>query len=332
MKKIINEVIQFLIDNYKYQVMELRLGNSVPNAWCVNKSDVDSIDYMVFTNSSTHYYFQEYRGEILNKTFNSNLTTNIYEVFIDSDASSIGTISGNIIIIDFEKAKILVNGEVPANIIGELKSVIAYKTQTTALKKNFFEDNKGTVTLIVLNIAAFIFTVFMNIKLGGGLFYIDISVLYKLGAIVNISNIGGEIYRFVTNMFLHSGITHLFFNMYALFSIGPVVERVYGKKKFYIIYFLAGTIAAFLTSFTIKGIAVGASGAIFGLLGATLIFAYRAKKHIGKGLLFNILSVIVVNIVIGLSIPNISNAAHMCGLLSGMIISNFMYVWRYKKK
>ncbi|SHJ59882.1 rhomboid protease GluP [Hathewaya proteolytica DSM 3090] len=331
MEKSDKVILQYLIDEFRYGVSEIRLGN-VPNTWCVSKIHEDKINYIVFTEGGTQRYFNEYRQSILEKTSGLNMNVQVYECFLKKNVEDVINPHMELLAINFSKETMEVYGMVDESVLYEIQSSLQYYKSRSRGSGEFFHENKIVVALMAVNILAYIIEIVSNIKIGGGILDIDISVVYKLGALTNISYIGNEFYRFITNMFLHGGLLHIASNMYALFAIGPLVRQVYGEKKFLIIYFGSGLIASLLTSLTLEGVAVGASGAIFGLLGATLVFAYRAKKKIGKGLLLNILSVIAINIFIGLSVKNISNMAHMAGLVAGMLISSFMYVYTYKKK
>ena len=142
-----------------------------------------------------------------------------------------------------------------------------------------------------------------------------------MGAKVNDLISAGQYYRFVSCMFLHGGILHLAVNMYSLYAIGPMVEKVYGKVKYIAIYFVAGVCSSIFSYIFSTGVSVGASGAIFGLLGAVLVFAIKSKGKTGNVFIKNILSVIFVNILIGITLPNIDNFAHVGGLLGGIVIS-----------
>jgi membrane associated rhomboid family serine protease len=129
-----------------------------------------------------------------------------------------------------------------------------------------------------------------------------------------------EYWRLVTVVLVHGSIIHLLFNMYALWIIGPIVEALYGPVRYLAIYVLcaaAGSAASFATS---PAFAVGASGAVFGLFGALLV-ADRVHKPAltrnARNLTMQIGILIVINLVIGFSIPRIDNAAHIGGLLAG---------------
>lgn len=132
----------------------------------------------------------------------------------------------------------------------------------------------------------------------------------------------GEIYRLVTGIFLHANILHLAFNCYALFILGSQLESFLGKVRYLIIY-LFGGIAGALFSMIFGGDAasIGASGAIFGLMGALLYFGYHYKVYLGNVIKSQILPLIVLNLAIGFLSNGIDNAAHIGGLIGGTLIT-----------
>ncbi len=133
---------------------------------------------------------------------------------------------------------------------------------------------------------------------------------------------GDQYYRFITMMFLHAGLLHLLFNTMALVSIGTDIEQLCGTQRFLGIYLVggfAGGVASYLFS---ANPAVGASGAIFALIGAELIFIVRNRRLYGdqaKQLLANVGFTALLNIGIGFVTPNIDNMAHIGGLVGGVI-------------
>ncbi|SHI62384.1 Membrane associated serine protease, rhomboid family [Clostridium cavendishii DSM 21758] len=175
--------------------------------------------------------------------------------------------------------------------------------------------------LIAINLIVFIISAIKS----GSVWNIKKDILVELGAKVNYLINGGEYERLIKSMFLHSGLIHFVFNMYALYSLGNLINQIYGTKKYLIIYFLSGIVASFTSYKLSYGVSVGASGAIFGLLGSCLFFAYKEKQRIGKEFFIDIISVIILNLIIGLSIPNIDNSAHFGGLFAGIIITFFIY-------
>jgi rhomboid protease GluP len=146
-----------------------------------------------------------------------------------------------------------------------------------------------------------------------------------LGMKVNSLIVGGQYWRLFTPMFLHSGILHIAFNMYALMIFGPGLERHYRHLRFLTLYVLAG-FAGNVTSFLFSPAnSLGSSTAIFGLLGAEAVFLYRNRELLGQGArraLTNILTVAGINLVIGLS-PGIDNWGHIGGLIGGTLFAWF---------
>lgn len=181
----------------------------------------------------------------------------------------------------------------------------------------FSFPSKVTIILMVINIIVFIISALMS----KNFLDIDIYTLIKLGAKVNQLINDGEYYRLLTSIFLHGGIMHLVFNMYALYSLGNIIEQVYGVKQYLIIYLTSGIIASYTSYLLSPYISVGASGAIFGLLGGCLVFGITARRKIGKQFFLDISTVIILNIILGFSTPNIDNIAHLGGLVGGIIIS-----------
>ena len=129
----------------------------------------------------------------------------------------------------------------------------------------------------------------------------------------------GEVYRLFTGMFLHANLLHLFTNCYSLYILGSQIENYLGKFKFIIIYLISGVIGSLFSIIFNTNISVGASGAIFGLLGALLYFGYYYRVFIGQVVKTQIIPLIVINLGIGFLVEGIDNAAHIGGLLGGII-------------
>lgn len=152
-------------------------------------------------------------------------------------------------------------------------------------------------------------------------FNFSVETLLNFGAKYNPLIASGEYYRLITSMFLHSDITHLLFNMYALNIFGKNIELIYGRTKFIIIYLVAGLFGGLGSFIFSHSVAVGASGAIFGLLGAYL-YLYISKPEVFRGgYLKNLLTILGINLLFGILVPNIDNWAHFCGLIGGFIVS-----------
>ncbi|MGG7176629.1 rhomboid family intramembrane serine protease [Clostridium paraputrificum] len=208
---------------------------------------------------------------------------------------------------------------------------IAIKVQEKE-EKNFripVKESRLTILLISINIVIYIISAFLS----KNIMDIDGSVLLFMGGKYGPLIERGEVWRLITCNFLHGGLIHIAFNMYALYSIGTQIEILYGKVKYLVIYFMAGLgsslLSYYLSPFTLS---IGASGAIFGLLGALLVYAIKERGRLKKGVLSNLLVVIGMNLFIGLSLPNIDNYGHVGGLIVGMIISVIIIVIPKKVK
>lgn len=150
----------------------------------------------------------------------------------------------------------------------------------------------------------------------------NIETLLKYGANNAYLTKSGEYYRLLSSMFIHIGLLHLLFNMYALYIIGPQVESFYGKFKYFLIYILSGVSGSILSiTFSSNTVSAGASGAIFGLMGALLYFGFFYRNYLGSVIKSQIVPIIILNLVIGFSTSGIDNAAHIGGLIGGILTS-----------
>jgi rhomboid protease GluP len=179
------------------------------------------------------------------------------------------------------------------------------------------------VTYILLGITVFVFVLQMGSK---PLFGID-DVPARLGMKVNDLIQTGQLWRLITPVFLHStdNILHLGFNMYALYILGPGLERFYGHWRFVGLYFLSGFAGNVLSFLFSDAPALGASSAIFGLLGAQGVFLYVNKGIYGRPgqrALINLVVIAVINLIIGLQ-PGIDNWGHIGGLIGGTLFAWF---------
>lgn len=149
-------------------------------------------------------------------------------------------------------------------------------------------------------------------------------LLIDFGAKENYRILSGEYWRFLTPVFLHANIVHLFINCYSLYAIGVLVENIFGRFKFATVYFSAGIIGNIASFIFSTNPGVGASGAIFGLLGALLYFGLNKpalfKSHFG----YNVILTIVINLTYGFSTTGIDNFAHIGGLVGGFLASGMV--------
>ena len=148
-----------------------------------------------------------------------------------------------------------------------------------------------------------------------------------LGALVPALVAEGEAWRLLTSLFLHSGFTHLALNMISLYFLGSFAEVSFGRSRFLALYFISGIAGglAYLYFGAFNSPAVGASGAIFGLLGGVFGFAIRRGTFSMRNPVINQLLILTaINLFLGATIPNVSNTAHIGGLVGGFVFGYLM--------
>lgn len=175
---------------------------------------------------------------------------------------------------------------------------------------------------LVYGLLALIAVTFVLETVSGG--STNLATLERLGAQINVNVAAGEVWRLLAAMFLHIGLMHLAFNSWALLSLGRDIEAFYGSFWFAVIYFIAGlfgNVAYYLFGGAI--LSAGASGAVFGLIGAEVAFFLRNRDVFGKfgrERLSNLAVLIGINLVFGFTVRGINNYAHLGGLLSGLAL------------
>ena len=143
----------------------------------------------------------------------------------------------------------------------------------------------------------------------------------------------GQYYRLLTGAFVHVELLHIFFNMYALYAIGNQAENFFGKWKYLFIY-LFSAITGSLLSIVFSGNipSIGASGAIFGLLGAMLYFGYYYRVYLGNVFIKQYIPIIIFNLFLGFMLSGVDNFAHIGGLVGGLLAAMIVGVKHKSKK
>ena len=178
-----------------------------------------------------------------------------------------------------------------------------------------------TTALVGVNIAVFA----LMLLSGGSLMSPGFQVLLRFGADYGPLTLDGQPWRILTSNYVHIGLPHIFFNMWCLWNLGTLAERILGPWTYFCTYTACG-IAGSLASLWIHPAAVGAgaSGAIFGLAGALITALYLGKlpypRQMLKGLMRSLLSFAGYNLFFGAVVPGIDNSAHVGGLLTGLAI------------
>jgi putative membrane associated peptidase len=194
------------------------------------------------------------------------------------------------------------------------------KTEKENEKFNDVFSPKRIIFTNIISLICILMYVIVGIY-GNNFFNFDANVLAKFGAnnILLVKN--GEIYRLLICAFLHVGLIHLVVNMYSLRVIGPSVEGLIGKGKFVFIYLISAISASLMSLVFVDSniVSVGASGAIFGLMGALLYFGYHYRLYLNDAIKTQIIPVILFNLIIGFMMPGIDNGAHIGGLIGGYL-------------
>jgi membrane associated rhomboid family serine protease len=192
---------------------------------------------------------------------------------------------------------------------------------TTSVRRTHLLSAPAVLVLILVNVLAFLF----EIVKGG---WNNPDVLYRIGAVEpDAVVVQAEYWRLFTALFLHAGYLHLAFNLFALYVLGPPLERSIGTIRFLACYLISGLASsAGVVALMERGLAqmaqlVGASGCIFGVVGAWagLLLRHRHAPF-AKQRLANIGLIVAIQIAFDLSTPQVSMAAHMCGLVAGFFL------------
>ena len=182
-----------------------------------------------------------------------------------------------------------------------------------------------TLIILLINGALFAATLLMSAQKSqdAGLWSIDGYVLYAFGAKEQMSILaGGQWWRLVTAGFLHGGFLHILMNSWALYDLGAQVEEVYGTARF-LVFYLGSSAFGFLAScFWSRALSIGASAAIFGLIGAMIAYGYRNRTSLGLAMKAVYARWAIYGLLFGL-MPglNIDNAAHIGGLAAGFALA-----------
>ena len=328
-EKIVMRLVHYLITQENYTPIVV---NGVKNeVWLENNEGPYKI---VRINSNYIHNKEQYRFDIFKinniakqiKKKTLSLKVNVLNIFLDlnddvkvSEVKNIDSIS---IKNDKElKNNKLINNAFPSiktGLIDDKDNVDLLINVTNDINEKTAKDNKVyesvfkpkkiivTNVIITLCVLVYILQLF-NPKL-----------LY-LGA--NISDFVkmGEVYRIITCTFIHAGIIHLLCNMYSLYIIGSQLETFIGKARFIFVYIISAISGSLMSLIFTAGASVGASGAIFGLLGSLLYFGYHYRIYLGSVLKNQIIPIIILNILLGFMLPGVDNAAHIGGLIGGYL-------------
>ncbi|MNO69365.1 Rhomboid protease GluP [compost metagenome] len=184
--------------------------------------------------------------------------------------------------------------------------------------KSYVKYYPVTTLLLIANIL-----MFLILTINGG--STDAITLIRFGALVN----EGEVWRYVTAMFLHNGFDHLLFNCFALLVFAPPLERLLGGWRYVILYLLSGVVgnvlsAAYYTQIGGLYLSVGASGAIYGVYGAFLYIAVLQRRILDESSRKTLYAMLIIGILSSFMISNVNWMGHFGGLIGGFFIYGIM--------
>jgi rhomboid protease GluP len=173
-----------------------------------------------------------------------------------------------------------------------------------------------TLGIILITVLVFLLQIFSMYVTGSDLPY------YYFGKF-NELILQGQLWRLVTPILLHGSVPHILSNMYALFIIGPSIERSFGSRRFLALYLLAGMFGNVFSFLFTLAPSLGASTSIFGLVAAQVVYVYRNRSFFGRAaqpMLINLAVIIFINMAIGF-LPGIDYFGHLGGLIGGLIFA-----------
>ncbi len=332
--KYINAISARLIDNMAFTILKVEGQEGIA---ALARRNGQSLELVFFISDSRHQYFSNY-GQLdgagqymkaLNCTqariVNIFLSGNVYIQEHDIQNGTYDNISVSNILVDIKE------GTVSGDIHGlKLEALLKNYADISILERYIPVDLEAlgridveAKPIITYGIIAINVFMWILMTLAGG--STNISVLIKFGAMYWPLVMRGEYWRFITPMFLHVGAMHLAFNSYALYNLGRLAEKIYGRSRFVIIYAAAGISGSIFSFLFTRAVSAGASGAIFGLLGALLYFGRKRPGVFRRGFTANLLSILGINLFIGFTYPGIDNFAHIGGLLGGFISSHLLW-------
>jgi membrane associated rhomboid family serine protease len=208
---------------------------------------------------------------------------------------------------------------IPASVGQHCPECVAEARRSTRRVRTV-RTNEAPVTFTLLGILIVIFVIQQLVPHTAG--FDELSIRYGLDP--RAIALGHEWYRLLTPMLLHANILHIAFNGYALFIIGPFVERAFGSRTYialFVVTGFAGSVASYAFG-PCNELGVGASGAIFGLIGVLLVYVYKRRDNEFMRRLFNnIVVIVVLNAVIGIGLSSVIDIrAHAGGFVAGVVL------------
>ena len=213
----------------------------------------------------------------------------------------------------------------------------------TRLLGNLIPGVTAATSLIMLvNGFWFVMMLIAQIKAGGGgsIFgFSDPEFLVRFGAglsrpwmLTNGAVVGGEWWRLITPIFLHAGLLHFFFNSFLLIYLGPIVEDIFGTARFWVIYLSCGIAGSMASQWPRPTLTVGASGAIMGLIGLLIVYAYRrGGSALGQNMKNLVFRLVIYSLIMSFAFK-IDHLNHLGGFVCGGLLALVLNPREYRSK
>ena len=209
---------------------------------------------------------------------------------------------------------------------GQLEDIVRKREEERRIE---YRAEKPLLTYALIAVNILVYGLLYLYSMQSGKSYEQL--LSVFGSKINSNIINGEYWRFITPIFLHANLVHLLINCYSLYVVGVTVEKIFGHARFLVIYLFAGLLGNLFSFMFSINPAVGASGAIFGLMGALLYFGLERPALFKAYFGYSVVATIVINLFYGFSNSGIDNYAHMGGLLGGFLASGALKVSMIRK-
>lgn len=326
MKNVIERFIDNMIFSQNYEGIRIQDIREVEEAQLLFKKGDKFDHYVVVIEEKNIKDVSVYRDVILHNT--EKVPEIIYlvardkvDIEVNSQLKQLVELNiGSVVFMDLNSGSCTNVFKCTENIFREINQngIKAYQHMSEGIAGKVKQMKKYWVTsgLVILNILLFLITVFQAKEVGsfGG------TKIMNLGALWSLDIKTLEYYRIISSGFLHWSLSHLVSNLIGLIAVGIIIEEIFGKTKFLLIYFISmitSSVASLV--FVQQSISAGASGALFGLIGAYLGFGFMYRKKLGKSYLNRLLRGILIMVLVGFGSQNVNNAAHIGGLFGGII-------------
>jgi len=324
------KISEYLIAKEGFQMVDVRVNKK--EYWLIHPLKKDLL-YRLSVDSGFNLPKENERVKQIHQTIDKLLETNstLYDIKVDEEGDAYSS--------DNTQFNILISPESAANpFIQEHQSILDIllkandpleddKSMVEKLRQSIYKKtgpkteqllkSQPIVTIVLMNMMLFMFLLvnftFQKYDLASrAIFY---GAYYKTFILANF-----EYWRFLTVGFIHADLIHLVMNMFALFNLGMILERLYGKVKFLTLV-LVGTISGSLFLFIAEGntLAVGISGGLYACLGALFVYFLETGLIKQPAIRSQLIRLVIINILIN-TLPNVSFVAHMGGLMAGLVI------------